>query len=344
MGNNNYGINKVYDFLTRKKIDLYERYGALCKCDYIILFDNDKQDNAGVHDMQVGKVSSRVIASYLDIINNGNIYNWVLPEDALNMLADGEGYLDCFIKDTFDCEDCQSGRIVPYQTAEVMGSQLCGVMGLKTALNYKYKDSYKKVVSVSFLGKDEKMLPFCTLTQDRADSRQLLSSWLNVLIDFCKEKYDESIRSDMLNSLARDIIKTYFVKYLVLGDGDFHMGNVGIVHKDEDLLDASISPAFDFEYLFEEIGCNSGGGLDNFSIITKDLAYVIGKFPSQVGEVVDSLNREGLFADIKSVIVNNMGYTHKASIVYNYILDRRNDINKIYINACKNNKFAMSKE
>ena len=331
-------FDKLSTYLKDKKERVLNEFQAIRGNDYILPLDMNMDKYSGINEKTECKVRAFILHDYVFDTNDSYGYNYVIGVDKSNLTS--SDYIKCFIKKTNDCPDRESERIVSYQTAEILGSQLAGVMGLRVPYNFKFKDTYDYVVSLNFLQDNEKFISFYKILGDNMVDTLKLDSWLQALETFCRRQFtDECVSNDILTSLVKDVIKTYIIKFLVIGDTDLHTGNVGFVFTQHNMLDIRVSPAFDFEYAFGGIAYDGMLETPSNSSIINDLSKVIKKYPGQIAEVIDELNRSGLKALIGKVINNNIMDDAKSQKVYDYITSRIDRVNYLYSKSCEQAKF-----
>lgn len=196
-------------------------------------------------------------------------------------------------------------------TAEIIGSRIAELLGLKTAYvapvgDPKDEKDLKSYISVDFLQGQEILSTLSDYTNlNYLNSAYGIRRWMPIVSSVIQREIPDEVedKQEIANQFIADFINLFVIKGLILADRDFRPYNVGIVHNSGE-LDYRISPAFDYELCLIPWGTfprdiDEATPIDGVSSTIK---YLNKYYPQVLDDIVARLRQDGLEDRIKKII------------------------------------------
>jgi len=197
--------------------------------------------------------------------------------------------------------DCPQGAI-----NEELGSKIANIFKLPTVYNFvvnktaKEPNYLREIVSVDFLKKGESLVTLNDMGMKCFPDR--LKNELEIFqLEDCVKKLKKTLSSklktcpnkdEVFYNIIRDFIKSYFIKYLIMSDGDFAPRNFAIITNIEENY-SKAAPIYDYECCFSR---RNNSFLPQFNVIDNAINYVLKYYPEilkEIEEILDCVLQSG---------------------------------------------------
>ncbi|MBE5734825.1 MAG: hypothetical protein E7361_00005 [Clostridiales bacterium] len=177
--------------------------------------------------------------------------------------------------------------------SELVNCRLLNYFGVPTVYmqNMVNVNDFNFLLSVDFIGKNEKFIPYATITKDEFEYNTPLRKIMDILYEGINVFYmneGEYNRENILenyNNIAENFAYQFIVEKYVLGLCDIFEGNMGILHNTIDNT-ISIAPLFDLEYYDNHVYNN----MEHLDELEDDIEFLQKHYPNAFNKLENICN------------------------------------------------------